>query len=236
MQSGSKSAAITPHDPEPVGAGTELTELEQRVLDYMVGHLRERTYQPSIREIGRHFEIKSTKTVSELLQSLADKGVIERNPSRSRGVRIVSLDLRASAVSLPCFGSLREALDSRFCGDGEGRIALDRQLVGGSEGFLVRAPASRLAAVGIEGGDLLLVRPTRLEDLIDGEVVVAVVGGGVDFHRIESSGARVALRALWGEGENGASLGPGDRVVVGRVSAVYRRLVSPPLAVPAVAH
>ena len=45
-----------------------LSEIERKILDYMVGYLRENTYQPSIREIGERFGIKSTKTVSEHLQ------------------------------------------------------------------------------------------------------------------------------------------------------------------------
>ena len=60
--------------PEP------LTQIEQRVYHYLLDFLCDNTYQPSVREIGKQFQIKSTKTVSELLQSLADKGYIERDP------------------------------------------------------------------------------------------------------------------------------------------------------------
>lgn len=236
MQSGSRSAAIPPHDPAPVVAGLALTALEQEVLDFMVEHLLANTYQPSIREIGEYFEIKSTKTVSELLHSLAAKGVIERNPSRSRAVRFVGLDLGANTVSLPCFGTLKEALASRFRGEGQGRVAIDRKLVGGSTGFLVRAAAGRLAAMGVEDGDLLLVRPVRIEELDDGDVVVAVLGRDIDFRRIAGNGGSVGLRALWGEQEEGAPLGPGSPVVVGRASALYRNLSTSPVTAPAVAH
>ena len=64
-----------------------LTQLESRVYHYMIDFLAENTYQPSIREIARKFRIKSTKTVSDLLHSLENKGYIERDESRSRGVR-----------------------------------------------------------------------------------------------------------------------------------------------------
>src|SRR5688572_22307363 len=95
-----------------------LTEIERKILDYMVQYLRSNTYQPSIREIGERFGIKSTKTVSEHLQALADKGFLERDPSRSRGVRILGVDLSADAVSVPCYrdmptdkGGVRERAD-----------------------------------------------------------------------------------------------------------------------------
>src|SRR5213593_4645992 len=66
-----------------------LTQLERRVYHYLIDFLAENTYQPSIREIAKKFRIKSTKTVSDLLHALAQKGFIERDQSRSRGVRIV---------------------------------------------------------------------------------------------------------------------------------------------------
>ena len=78
-------------------------EIERRILDYIESYLRRNTYQPSVREIGARFGIKSTKTVSEHLKALAAKGYLERDSSRSRGARIVGLDLNAETLSVPCY-------------------------------------------------------------------------------------------------------------------------------------
>src|SRR5687768_7919450 len=84
-----------------------LSKIERRILDYLVDYLKKNTYQPSIREIGKRFGIKSTKTVSEYLQALADKGHIEREASRSRGVKIVGLNLeRPEVISIPFYGKI----------------------------------------------------------------------------------------------------------------------------------
>ena len=40
-----------------------LTDVEQGVYDYLIDFLCEHTYQPSVREIGQRFGIKSTKTM-----------------------------------------------------------------------------------------------------------------------------------------------------------------------------
>ncbi len=48
-----------------------LTPVERKVYQYLIDFLAENTYQPSIREIGKRFRIKSTKTVSDLLHALA---------------------------------------------------------------------------------------------------------------------------------------------------------------------
>ena len=44
-----------------------LTNVERKVYHYLIDFLSENTYQPSVRDIGAKFRIKSTKTVSELL-------------------------------------------------------------------------------------------------------------------------------------------------------------------------
>ena len=101
-----------------------LTKVERRILDYLIEYLRKNTYQPSIREIGKRFGIKSTKTVSEHLQALADKGYIERDASRSRGVRIMGMNLYRKLVHAPDAFFLRAEGDSM-----EGMGILDGDLV-----------------------------------------------------------------------------------------------------------
>lgn len=200
----------------------------------MVLYLRTHTYQPSIREIGHHFGIKSTKTVSELLQSLADKGVVERDPSRSRGIRILGLDLNARTVSLPCYRDLAEAVAGLRGGRAEQRVCLDRQLASRNGGFMVRAPGDRLAAAGIGDGDFLVVQPVRAEELRDGEVVVARAEGVADYYRLEKRGSRVVLRAVGGERR--AVDAAGQPVILGRVGGLFRHMAPPSFAGPLTAH
>lgn len=197
-----------------------MTALERRVLDYLVEYVRQHTYQPSIREIGSRFDIKSTKTVSELLHSLAEKGWIERDASRSRGVRLLTLDLEADVVSVPHIDvHLREpSLD-----DPIETLALDRRIAGSSGSFLMTMVGDSLSGAGIRDGDMLLVEPVTVDALEDNELVAVRSGG-------ESWAGRVRRH------EMGASVTPGPVAsgpidltaaevrVLGRVVAVIRRL------------
>src|SRR3954465_4838544 len=83
-----------------------LSPIERKVYHYLIDFLAENTYQPSIREIGRKFRIKSTKTVSDLLKSLASKGYIERDPSRSRGVRLLGFSGSGTVQPVPYYGKI----------------------------------------------------------------------------------------------------------------------------------
>ena len=147
-----------------------LTSLERRILDFLVEYLRQNTYQPSIREIGRRFGIKSTKTVSEYLQSLADKGWIERDPSRSRGVRLIGIELNSETVKVPRVGNGNGAVEVPAA------FELDRQLAGANGTFCISIHGDGLAGEGIRDGDLLLVEPAEAADIEDGDLVCYLHG------------------------------------------------------------
>jgi repressor LexA len=152
---------------------TPLSSLERRILDFIVDYLRRNTYQPSIREIARRFGIKSTKTVSEYLQSLADKGWIERDPARSRGVRVIGLDMQLDTVTVPRY--------ERLGGNSEAPVSaleLDRQLVGGAGAFIVALCADENAPDGLREGDLLIVEPVLATELEPGDLAVLQTARG----------------------------------------------------------
>src|SRR5215208_7297082 len=116
-----------------------LTSLERRVYHYLIDFLAENTYQPSIREIGRRFRIKSTKTVSDILQALARKGFIERDPSRSRGVRLVGYTGVGGTAAVPYYAAVRAGEPAVDPSIRTGHLVIDRRLAHSERSFLVRA-------------------------------------------------------------------------------------------------
>jgi repressor LexA len=198
-----------------------LNELERDVLDYLIEHLRDHTYQPSIRQIGATFDIKSTKSVSELLQSLADKGWIERDPSRSRGVRILGLDLRSEGVSVPHVDVhlsdpvLREPID---------HLILDRRLVGSPACFMISMVGNSMRESGIRDGDLLVIEPVDPDDLEDGDLVAARLEGETAIRRFVVQGDDALLDAGRLDLPPVSLAYTSGAHVLGRVVAVLRRL------------
>jgi repressor LexA len=198
-----------------------LSDLERDVLDYLIEYVRDHTYQPSVREIGATFRIKSTKSVSELLQSLADKGWIERDPSRSRGVRILGLDLRSEGISVPHVDVhlsnpvLRDPLDS---------LILDRRIVGSSACFMISMVGNDMRDSGIRDGDLLVIEPATQDALEEGDLVAARLQGETAVRRFLPlvGDARLDAGRLELLPES-PMYTPGEEVL-GRVVAVLRRL------------
>lgn len=214
--------------PEP------LTQLERRILDYLVDYLRRNTYQPSIREIGRRFDIKSTKTVSEYLQSLADKGWIERDPSRSRGVRLLGVDLNAETVTVPWYGAVSpDGLPLQRDGIVD-ELELDRRLAGGSGAFLLGMRGESMEGAGIRDGDLLLVEPATQEELEEGDIAVGRVDGQPVVQRFHRRGKEIVLEPANVNFPATLLTGDEDSVMLGRVTAVFRRVRQPAAAAASV--
>ena len=185
---------------------TPLSSLERRILDFIVDYLRRNTYQPSIREIARRFGIKSTKTVSEYLQSLADKGWIERDPSRSRGVRVIGLEMGSETVSVPHYEKLSSNGDAPV-----NTLELDRQLVGGAGSYLVALSVDSAEADGLRAGDLLVVEPVTAEQLEPNDLAVVRTTRGAAVEKWQA-----------GKECNGT--------LSGRVLSVIRRVRQPDIA------
>jgi repressor LexA len=151
--------------PEP------LTPLEQRVYHYMIDFLADNTYQPSIREIAKKFRIKSTKTVSDLLHALSSKGYIERDQSRSRGVRILGLAAARLTQPVPVYDGAPFSEEQR-----NGYVTMDRRFLPTEDVVFARASVD-VPDHGVLRGDHVLIAPRT--EAKTGELVAVRDDGGV---------------------------------------------------------
>lgn len=204
-----------------------LSKMERRILDFLVDYLKRNTYQPSIREIGRRFGIKSTKTVSEHLQSLADKGHIEREASRSRGVRIVGLKLQtAAAVTLPFYGKIATGEPALLRDHVTAEFALDSRLVGSAESFVLEVQGDSMQGMGILNGDLVVVEHADAGAIHDGEIVAARLDGGATVKRYFARDGSVTLEPANSDFAPILVDGHDDFAILGRVTGLYRRFTA----------
>jgi repressor LexA len=201
-----------------------LSKIERRILNYLVDYLKDNTYQPSIREIGKRFGIKSTKTVSEHLQSLADKGFIERDASRSRGVKILGMNLAPGVLNVPMYGRIAAGVPALMREDVRETFELDRKLVGSADAFMLEVKGDSMAGMGILDGDSVIVEPADESDLVNGDVVAARVDGDATVKRYFANGGQVVLEPANSDYAPVLVHDENDFTVLGRVTGLYRRL------------
>lgn len=192
-----------------------LTTIEQDVYQFLLDHLAEHTFQPSVRDIGRHCKIASTKSVTDLLASLETKGYIEREPGRSRGVKLLGHSGPSGVLPVP----VATVAAGQSAPQTNGHLSLDRALVPSAECFLVQISGDDARALGVYAGDYALVHPVARSR--DGEAVVARIGGDAVVRTMVRRGQAVLLQNA--DGAEAREFGPQDDfAVLGVLAGVIR--------------
>lgn len=169
-----------------------LTTLETSVYQYLLDFTAENTYQPSIRDIGARFKIKSTKTVSDLLQSLTRKGYIERDPARSRGVRLLGFAGAINTQPVPYYGRINPNEPALAPENREGFITVDRRFLPSNDTFMIRARGESMVGRGINDGDYLLVNPSAKPG--ERDIVAVKMGNDVVVRTFTRKNGNVVLQ------------------------------------------
>ena len=200
-----------------------LTAMERRVYEYLLDFTAENTLQPSIREIGKRFRIKSTKTVSDLLQSLAEKGYIQRDPSRSRGVRLLGYSTVGRTQPIPYYGKIHAGEPMLLPEHRERFITLDRAFVPSEDAFFLRVVGDSMIGRGINDKDFVLVDPSARAK--DGDIIAARIGEEATVKTLKHRGASVVLEPANAD-DREIVIGPHeDFAVLGVVSGIFRPFV-----------
>lgn len=137
----------------------QLTKLESSVYHYLLDFTAEKTYQPSIRDIGKQFKIKSTKTVSDLLHSLAKKGYIERDPARSRGVNLLGFGAALRAQPVPFYGKIHAGEPALLPEHRQDFITIDRRFTPSEDVYFLKVKGDSMVGRCISDGDYVMVNP-----------------------------------------------------------------------------
>ena len=197
-----------------------LTQLERRVYHYMIDFLAENTYQPSIREIAKQFRIKSTKTVSDLLHSLENKGYIQRDESRSRGVRLLGFAASGHTQPVPYYGRIHAGEPSLVPEDRKYFITIDRRFIPSEDVFFLKIKGDSMVGRGVLDGDFVMVSPSARAK--DGDMVAARLGDEATVKTLTHRGSTVVLEPA-NNGDRPIEVSPReDFAVLGVVCGVFR--------------
>jgi len=201
-----------------------LTTLEGSVYNYLLDFTAENTYQPSIRDIGKKFQIKSTKTVSDLLQSLARKGYIERDPARSRGVRLLGFTGGQKTTPVPYYGKIHAGEPSLLPENRNGFITMDRRFIPSEEVYFLKVKGDSMVGRAITDGDFVMVNPAAKAK--ENDIVAARIGEDATVKTLTQPQGRTVLVPA-NPADREIEIKPGDDFgILGVVCGVFRPFVT----------
>ena len=150
-----------------------LTARQREVLDFIREKIDGRGYGPTVREIGEEFEIASPNGVMCHLKALEKKGLIIREPNRSRAIQLAPEAMPETGMPLVgaiAAGALTEAIEQAE------RFDFEDWFPSKKGQFALRVKGDSMIEAAIEDGDLVICR--RAKTAQKGDIVVAITDEG----------------------------------------------------------
>lgn len=195
-----------------------LTQRQREILEFISASIVERGFPPTLREIGEHFNIRSTNGVNDHLKALEKKGHLRREDLKSRAMRPVLPDGSGEVVPLrgpfrapqgtgtmqvvssdddmaeiPILGKVAAGQPILAVEQAQDTVRIDRVLLGGHrEVFGLRIVGESMIEDGIFDGDYVFVKKTPAAKT--GEIVVAMIEGEATVKRYYPEGDRIRFQ------------------------------------------
>ena len=209
----------------------KVTKRQQAVLDCIEACIQEKGYGPTVREICQSLGLSSPSTVHVHLKALEEKGLIKRDPLKSRSITLTHPHDEASVIENVIAPSFGRAVEVPLVGNvaagspilAEENITdtmtLPTDIVGDAPSFMLSVRGDSMIEAGIDDGDYVVGEEQPGAN--HGDIVVALIDDGATVKRFYREKDHIRLQP-----EN-SSMDPiitRDCSIAGKVVAVFRRL------------
>jgi repressor LexA len=157
---------------------TDLTRRQREILDFINRKIDRGGFPPTIRDIGKAFDIKSPNGVMCHLKALEKKGFISRQGKSARAIQVSD---RNVSHGIPFKGLVAAGAPMPSVEQDE-RFEFE-ELFPGSGQYALKVKGESMIDAHIEDGDIIIVKDQQ--DAANGEKVVAVVDGEVTLKIIQ---------------------------------------------------
>lgn len=173
-----------------------LTPKQQRLLEYIRSYQERRGYAPTQQEMARRFRLKSLGSIQDYLNSLEEKGYLQREWNGKRALRLVNrtsdkkrsrkrLSLKIPLAGRVAAGSPLEAIEDNEL------VEVPPSLLGGGENFALKVQGESMIEDGIHDGDVVIVHQQTTAQ--NGQTVVALLDGEATLKRFRVQEGRIEL-------------------------------------------
>lgn len=210
-----------------------LNKREKAILKFIEKQVNANGYPPSVREIGKAVDLKSTATVHGYLESLEKKGYIKKESQKGRTLKLlkggategeqVSFDKEAYSskemVDVPVIGKITAGEPILAVENVTDTFPIPLDFVGTGESFMLTVRGESMIEAGILNGDYILVKKQNVAN--NGEIVVALIGDEATVKTFYKEKDHIRLQP-----ENSTM----DPIIVptcqilGKVSGVFRKI------------
>ena len=154
-----------------------VTAKQRRIFEFIRRYIESNQEAPTIAEIGRQFQMRSSASVHAVLTALEREGLIKRIPNVSRGIQIVQQKEGGGGDDdneIPLLGTVAagQPIEALLSHD---TISVPKDLQGHGRTFALRVRGESMIDENIQDGDIIIVASQRTAE--NGQMVVALIDG-----------------------------------------------------------
>ena len=151
-----------------------VTAKQRRVYDFIRRYMESNQEPPTMAEIGRQFQMRSSASVHGILLALEKEGLIRRIPNVSRGIELVEQSANNGENEIPLLGIVAAGhpIEAILSHDS---VSIPKDMQGRGRTFALRVRGDSMIEENIQDGDIIIVASQKTAD--NGQVVVALIDG-----------------------------------------------------------
>ncbi|HKY44717.1 MAG TPA: transcriptional repressor LexA, partial [Pyrinomonadaceae bacterium] len=153
-----------------------VTAKQRRIYEFIRGYIDSNQESPTIAEIGRKFEMRSSASVHAVLLALEREGLIKRTPNVSRGIQIIEQKGGDDddENEIPILGTVAagQPIEAILTHD---FVSVPKDLHGRGRTFALRVRGDSMIEENIEDGDIIIVSSQQTAE--NGQMVIALIDG-----------------------------------------------------------
>jgi len=149
---------------------TNLTPKQKKVLDFITSFVDKNGYAPSLKEIAKHFRLKSVSTIHQFINALEKKGYLSKTQHKQRAIEPV-----IEEIEIPLYGYIAAGEPIEAIPNPEPIKIPKSMLSKYGLHYALKVKGESMIDEGIHDGDTVIIR--RQETAENGERVVALING-----------------------------------------------------------
>lgn len=200
---------------------------QKQILDFVNKQVQEKGYPPSVREICRAVGFKSTSTVHSYLSTLEEKGLIVKDPSKTRALKVVDKKSKSmegfvsdnEIENVPIVGKVTAGQPILAVENIEDTFPVPVSYLENATTFMLRIKGDSMINKGIYNGDLVIVK--QQNTATNGDIVVALLE---DEATVKTFYKEKNYYRLQPENENYEPIiVKDDLIILGKVIGLFRK-------------
>ena len=161
---------------------------DEKVYHFIMDFINEYGYAPTVRDICKGCNIKSTATPYLIMNRLVERGLLKKTGNKNRAV---SLANQGPTLNVPLVGTVAAGQPIFASENCEEYFSIPGNFFEGDDLFMLNVKGSSMIKIGMFDGDKVVVKRQKTAD--NGDIVVALVDDSATVKRFFKRNGKIIL-------------------------------------------